>query len=152
MGHHETGRPIPRGILLGAAALLTLTIAAAGGARLLGAEPAASPDIEALERRLLRFDDGANGTVIVTNAADGRVVDVLPSGSNGFVRGLMRGLARERKSKSIDSAPPFELTRWSDGRLSRSDPATGRFVALNAFGGTNVAAFGRFLEVRADRP
>ena len=70
---------------------------------------------------------------------------VLPPGSNGFIRGVMRGLARERMLHGIDAAPPFRLIRWADGRLSLEDTATGRLIDLAAFGPTNAQAFARLL-------
>ena len=77
-------------------------------------------------------------------------VAVLPSGEGGFVRGVLRGLARERRAHDIGSQPPFVLTRWSNGLLSLEDPETGRRVDLNAFGHTNKGAFARFLGETTD--
>jgi putative photosynthetic complex assembly protein len=54
---------------------------------------------------------------------------------------VLRGMARERRSRGVDSTPPFRLVRWSDGRLSLEDPSTQREIALEAFGPTNSGAF-----------
>ena len=77
--------------------------------------------------------------------ADGHLVELLPPGSNGFVRGVLRGFARERRRNEVGQAPPFRLTRCSDGRLSLADATTGRTVELEAFGPTNLAAFAGLL-------
>jgi len=82
---------------------------------------------------------------MVYAASGGDVVEVLEPGTNGFVRGVLRGLARDRKLRGIGPQPPFELTRWTDGRLSLTDTATGREIELDAFGPTNVGAFARLL-------
>ena len=79
--------------------------------------------------------------------ADGtRTVTVLAPGSNGFIRGVLRGLVRERKRRGIGAETPFRLSYLTDGRLLLADPATGRVIDLGAFGPTNTAAFARLLE------
>ena len=73
---------------------------------------------------------------------------VVAPGTNGFLRGVLRGLARERKLERSAIEPPFRLTRWADGRLSLEDPATGRRIDdLEAFGPTNDGG----LRAAADR-
>jgi putative photosynthetic complex assembly protein len=88
----------------------------------------------------LRFADRPDGSVLVTSA-DGLPVGVMESGTNGFARGVLRSLARERKREGIGQEPPFRLTRWADGRLSLDDPSTGEHVDIEVFGPTNAAAF-----------
>ena len=66
---------------------------------------------------------------------------VLAPGTNGFARGVLRGLARERRRSDIGMEPPFRLARWSDGRLTLEDPTTGRRIELGAFGPTNAEVF-----------
>ena len=91
-----------------------------------------------------------DGAVAVYEAESGRVVDVVAPGTNGFVRGVMRGFARERRSHEVGAAPPFRLTLWEAGNLSLEDPTTGRRVELDAFGPTNRQAFERFLTANAE--
>jgi putative photosynthetic complex assembly protein len=105
-----------------------------------------------VESRELRFEDRDDGAVAVYEAADGATVDVLAPGTNGFVRGVMRGLARERKRQEIGQQPPFRLTRWADGRLTLDDTATGRRIELAAFGPTNTGAFARLLHAGEAAP
>ena len=61
--------------------------------------------------------------------------------TNGFLRGTMRGLARQRVRQDADRDIPFRLTEWADGRLTLEDPTTGRMVEMEAFGSTNEDAF-----------
>ena len=77
----------------------------------------------AVQSRTLHFADRNDGAVEVTDA-DRHIVAVLPPGTNGFARGVMRGLARARKLEDVGQEPPFVLTRWADGRLSLDDPST----------------------------
>jgi len=87
----------------------------------------------------------------VTRADTGETVERL-SGEHGFIRSVMRGMARERRAQDVGHEPPFRLMRWSDGRITLDDPQTGRWVALDAFGPDNAGAFGALLrKARRDR-
>ncbi len=103
-----------------------------------------------VERRDLRFEDRADGAVLIYSSPQDRLVDTLPPGTNGFVRGVLRGLVRERRADHIGAAPPFRFTRWADGRLSLDDPSTGRHVDLEVFGPANAGAFADIL-IASDR-
>ena len=141
-----SSQPFPRGALVGAAALIGLSLVVAAASRLDGLQMGQPPTGEtAVASRDLRFVDRADGAVVVSEAADGRVVDVLAPGTNGFARALLRGLARERRREEIGREPPFRLTRWADGRLSLADVATGQEITLQAFGPTNANAFAQLL-------
>ncbi len=136
---------IPRGLLFGAGGLVGASLLLVIGARLTGFRPAEPPVSAVVERADLRFVDRSDGAVLIYSAAGDRLVDTLPPGTNGFVRGVMRGLVRERNADKIGTLPPFRLTRWADGRLSLDDPSTGRHVDLEVFGPTNAGAFADIL-------
>jgi putative photosynthetic complex assembly protein len=141
--------PFPRGALLGAAALVGLALVATGFARLSGIGTTHPPEAGPITSRDLRFEDRADGAVAVYDAENDKVVDVLAPGTNGFVRGVLRGLARDRKLQKIGTEPPFRLTRWDDGRLSIEDSVTHQRIELGSFGPTNAAAFARLLYDRS---
>ena len=148
--------PFPRGALIGAGALIGFTLVAVASIRLTGTEPIARVDApsEPVQSRTLRFKDRANGDVVVY-AADGgerqRVIATLERGEDGFMRGVLRGLTRERRSRGIGRGEPFRLVRRSDGGLLLVDPATGQRIYLQAFGPTNVKAFERLLVAEGGR-
>lgn len=155
MSHaHSHANTVPRPALVMAGLLVAITLALTGLVRtgLLPREavPAAAraeAGATATASRNLAFADRADGAVVVTDV-DRHAVLALLRGENdggGFVRGVMRGMARERKMHGIGPAAPFTLTRWSDGGLTLRDPATGRAIELGSFGETNRAAFARFL-------
>lgn len=134
---------VPRVALMAIATLLVLTliaVAAVSGAR----REMRSPDAPATTSRMLRFDDSPDGSVAVIDAKSGVVLSRL-QGEQGFVRGALRALARERRAREIGSQPPFELAARTDGRLTLIDPATGARVDLESFGPANAAAFARLL-------
>jgi putative photosynthetic complex assembly protein len=140
-------RRFPRGALFGAVAVVCFAIAAASAARLGGIGVTRVTDTDAVASRELRFVDRADGGVDVVAADNGRTIEVLPAGHDGFVRIVLRGLARERMRQEHDRSIPFRLTRWADGRLSVEDPSTGRRVDLGAFGAVNAASFARLMTV-----
>ena len=139
------GHTLPRAALWGAGVLLAGAIIASGAARLSGVGTTRMPAAAAVASVELRFLDGSDGSVRVQRHPDGTLVATLPAGTHGFARGVLRGLARDRRLQHLDSGPPFRLVRWSDGRLSLEDPSTGRQVALEAFGPTNAGVFAGLL-------
>jgi putative photosynthetic complex assembly protein len=135
---------LPRHMVIGTALVLvgTLAIASLGhqaptNPASIGAQPVASRD--------LRFADRADGAIVVTDARTGRVVETLAPGTENFVRGGMRGLARERHRAGIAEAVPFRLSTWPDGRITLQDMGTGNTMELHAFGRTNAEAFLKLL-------
>ncbi|CAH2601018.1 Phosphonate-binding protein [Rhodovastum atsumiense] len=145
-------RPIPRGVLIGAGLLIAFTITLAAATRLSGSTEVFAPTAAPVASRDLRFEDRPDGSIVVISAEDGSTVEVLAPGTNGFTRATLRGLARERKRDDLGAVAPFRLTRWADGRLTLEDVATGRRVDLEAFGSSNVQAFGRLLSGRSATP
>lgn len=133
---------LPRHLLIGAAALLGVTMALAAIGRL--TQERAVPPPAVLEREL-RFFDREDGGVDVRDAKDGRLVDVVAPGTNGFLRGALRGLARERKRHGHGPEAAFRLTLRADGRLVLEDPATARRIDLDSFGPANREPFARLL-------
>lgn len=142
----------PRRPLLAAGLLIGFSLLAAGTARLTGLGRTGLPESRVVATRELRFLDRPDGSVAVVEPAGDRLVELLPPGSNGFLRGVLRGLARDRKLAGIGDGPPFRLVRWADGRLSLEDPTTGRRVDLGAFGEGNAAAFARLLTLGRPAP
>ena len=140
---------VPKGALMMAGFLVVSTIAITATARLMQVPPAASPvlmraaeKIAPVVSRNLRFTDRADGAVLIEDVGTGKTALLVERGSNsGFIRGVMRGLARERRMRGIDSTPAFALTLWKDGELSLTDTVTGRSIELNSFGSTNRATF-----------
>lgn len=135
---------LPKGMVIGSALVIagTLVLATLGhraptNPADAGARPVASRD--------LRFADRADGAIVVTDARSGRVVETLAPGTENFVRGGMRGLARERNRAGIAEEVPFRLSTWPDGRITLQDMGTGNTMELHAFGRTNAEAFLKLL-------
>ncbi len=143
MSQPHPDRSFPRGALLGAGALIGLAMISASAARLTSTGPV-RPTGKVLAERDLRFEDQPNGGVAVVDARDGRAVDVLAPGTNGFIRASLRSLASRRKFNH-DSNDIWHLAAWADGRLTLDDRESGGVIDLEAFGQTNEMAFARLL-------
>ena len=102
-------------------------------------------DAQAVITKQLRFEDRSDGSIAVISATDGRVVKVI-EGEAGFVRGILRAMARERRIKEVNQAIPFEFIARADGRLTLLDPATGNRIDLESFGKDNVIEFAVLLK------
>lgn len=128
--------------------LLAVFAAIAGSIGLAAMGPAAGgrsppPSGAVLAERTLRFEDRPDGAVVVR---EGPAEVAVFEGEQGFLRGALRGLARLRKMDGLDSAAPFRLAAWADGRLTLTDQATGQRIDLEAFGATNAGVFAHLLE------
>ena len=101
-------------------------------------------EAEIVQYRDVRFVDRADGSLNVTDV-NGALVSVVEPGQGGFIRGVMRGRARERRLDGQGAELPFRIARHADGRITLEDLATGVRVVLNSFGPTNAEAFARLL-------
>ena len=110
--------------------------------------PIHTPDAPAVVTRELRFVDTPEGHIDVIDAKTQKVVDTI-TGQAGFIRGTLRGLARERRRDGIGAEQPFQLIGRADGRLTLVDPATNRHVDLDSFGPMNSSNFARLLTATA---
>ena len=149
----QAGVPIapdsfPRWILYFSAGIIAFSLISVGLIRITGNGPdqlAAAPTVQ----RSLIFEDQKDGGVRVADGVSGQTLTVL-YGEQGFVRGALRALARERFSRGIGSAQPFDLIARVDGRVTLMDPSTGQRVDLESFGPTNPAEFARFLAMQPE--
>lgn len=150
-GHDQT---VPKPALLAAGGLVVLSLLMTVMVRVGWLEREAVPAVARaadhatmVETRTLTFNDRSDGAVVIADATSGATVATILSDtkSGGFIRGVLRGLARERRSHGIGSVPPFTLTLFSDGSLNFVDTATGRSIELGAFGPDNRAVFAGLL-------
>ena len=128
--------------------MVVVCLAAVGASRLTGIGVTRMSASTPAVAREFRFEDRVDGSVAVWDTTTGKIADSLEAGSHGFVRGVMRSFARERRAAGVSDTPPFRLARLADGRLVMEDLATHRRIELDAFGPTNVAAFQRLLSVK----
>lgn len=136
----------PRWVLWTVGFLLLFSLVSVGLVRITGNGPdqlAAA----VLDERLLRFEDRSNGGVAVIDGSTGILLTTM-TGEQGFLRGAVRALARERASRKMGSEQPFQLISRTDGRLTLFDPATGQRIDLESFGPTNAGVFASFLSMQ----
>lgn len=132
-------------LLAGIGGLIAIVLAIVATVRLTGTVDTWTPLGPAVATRDLRFTDAENGAVAVFDATSAERIALVQPGDGGFLRVVLRGLARTRRRRGIGAEPPFRLTRWADKALSLEDTATGKRIYLNAFGVSNADMFAQFL-------
>lgn len=148
-----TTERFPKSALYAAGALIAVSILTVGSIRI-GVLPAPETAPQSRERRHVtptvqrefRFEDRADGALLVTDVAANKVAFIFMPGTNtGFIRGVMRGLMRERRLHEVPRVGSVVVAQWSDGALTLEDKSTGRILELGSFGHTNRAAFAQLL-------
>jgi hypothetical protein len=95
--------------------------------------------------KVLKFEDRQDGGVTVIDATTNQIIDVV-QGEAGFVRGILRTVARERRIRGLGKEDPVNLMAFNDGRLVLLDPLTNTQIELESFGSQNVESFKVFLK------
>jgi putative photosynthetic complex assembly protein len=134
---------LPPTVLKAIGALVLVSLAGTAVVRLTGVN-IREPDAPTVASRMLRFADGADGSVLIYDASSGEQAARI-TGEQGFLRGAMRAMARERRAVGAGAQPAFELISRADGRLTLVDPVTHQRIDLESFGPTNAATFARLL-------
>jgi putative photosynthetic complex assembly protein len=132
---------VPKPLLYGAAFLMLASLAIATAARIADVPPLGNPPATpVVESRLMVIDAARDGHLTIT-APDGTLIADLTDRQAGFIGGIHRALAFQRRTHRIDPLAPVELVRHADGRLALHDTVSGWTVQLSRHGGTNQRAF-----------
>ncbi len=151
-----TRSPVSRTGLIAASGLVFMTLALTTASRIsqvtrprASAASSAPAPVSAVD---LVFFDEPDGSIQVRRSDDRSLVQLIKPATGGFVRGVLRGFARDRMLRGVGSSPPFELALSPSGQLTLADMATGRVTVLEAFGSTNRAAFASMLPTQDRLP
>jgi len=140
----------PRWVLLCGGGVILFSLLSVGLVRITGNGPDQKPAPSAFERPL-RFEDRPDGSIAVIDGRTGGLISSV-KGEQGFLRGALRALARERKTRGVGSEIPFQLMARTDGGLTLYDPVTSQRVDLESFGPTNAGTFLPLLTAEPDKP
>ena len=137
-------------LMRAAAAMVLFSVVMVTIARIVGMQPAATPDdsVPVVQERLIVIEGSLDGSARVADENGVVIADLGPM-QGGFVGGVHRTLLRVRLQNKIEGNPPVRLVRFADGRLSLRDPSTGWRAELIGFGDTNRDAFLALLEDQA---
>lgn len=147
--HKSEERPrVPPALVRGIVAMVLFTVVLTAGARILGLQPAGTPDdsVGIVAERSLVVEGTLGGAALITDGETGAVVADLDAAEAGFINGVMSGLGRERMLRKVEGNPPVRIIQFADGRLGLRDPATGWRVELMGFGDDNRNAFAALLQ------
>jgi putative photosynthetic complex assembly protein len=97
-------------------------------------------NIPPVATKVLKFEDQQDGGVRVIDFTNNQTIHVI-NGEAGFVRGVLRTVARERKMRGKGPEDPIILTAYKDGRIVLKDPITDTKIEIESFGKTNAEAF-----------
>lgn len=136
----------PKPVLYGAAVLIAFTFSLALFSRLTGQRMDWVPDADIVAKREILFLAAADGDIAIRDAKTGVELGVYAHETNAFVRSVAHGLGIERGLTDPAAQVPYQIVRWSDGRVTVSDPVSGRSVELGAFGQTQVQTFSKLLD------
>lgn len=147
-------QPFPRRALIAAGAVVGMTVALTGAVSVgllkkadTAAEVRTDKKMAVRSSRTLRFTDHHGGVLLIQDVEEKTLVRaVMPGENSGFIRGVLRSFARERRSKNISADTAYKLTLWADNSLSLVDIGTGRVIELGSFGPDNRAAFAALLK------
>ena len=149
--HPPTVKPVvpdtfPRWVLWTVGFLLVFTLSSVALVRLTGNGPDQLAAATVTER-LLRFEDSPDGGVAVIDGVTGQLLTTM-RGEQGFLRGAIRALARDRTARKIGAEQPFRLISYAGGRLTLLDPVSSQRVDLESFGPTNAGVFAPLLTIQ----
>ena len=156
MSRMTSNQVIPKPLVVGlflliafavlAVAVSRLTMVSSGsgaGSEAGGTEVGVAKGPALVSSRWLKFSDQDDGSVLILDAQSDHTIDSLAPGSNGFARGLLRGMNRERRRVGVAMIEPYELGVDRTGQLILLDSFTGNRIVMSAFGTTNAAVFDR---------
>ena len=105
----------------------------------------AGSKVAVVATRDIRFEDQLDGGIEVRDAKTNAVIERVAPETNGFMRGAVRSLVRERKRSSIGADKPFSIIALADARLVLRDNVTDHEIDLASFGSTNAEVFAKLL-------
>ncbi len=142
-GHKET---VPRAALIAAGTLVCFSLAAVTISRLAGYKWDWKPEGTIVATRAIEFAQAPGGVVVVKDARTGQQLGSYTFNENAFMRTVMLGFRRERALMGTSDGTPYTIEQWDDGRVTVSDPASGRSFEMAAFGRHQVETFAALLQ------
>ena len=145
--------PFPKRALIAAGALVGITLLLTGAVSAGFLSKPSDANTARVEKKMavrvtrtLAFGDHPGGVLLIRDVKDNKIVRaIMPGEKSGFIRGVLRSFARERRAKNIGMEVAYRLTLWEDYSLSLTDTGTGRTIELGSFGPDNRAAFAALL-------
>ena len=131
---------IPKPLVMMAAAAALLTVIVVAIAQWTGVEGLRSNDGAPDFAREIAFVPLGGDRIAVRNTTDEAVITTVEAGSDGLLRGALRGLSMTRDHAGQPLDAPYQLQRFSDDGVYLYDPLTNRSIRLESFGPLETGA------------
>lgn len=131
---------IPRHLVVMAAAIVVLTVVIVGVAQWTDTGTPGSNNGTLEFSQDLRFAPMDGGRIAVIDVATGDTVTMIEAGTDGLIRGALRGLGMSRDAAELDPNAPYQLQRFAESGVYLSDALTGRSIRLESFGPLETGA------------
>ena len=141
--------PLPKVPLGLAVGLVIMVIALAASASLYGHGAVRTPPIQVQSQHSVRLVADPSGDVLVYDGATNVLTRRVPAEHSGFLRGLLRVIARRRMIAHAPEDAPITVVRGVDGTIELSDPSSGLEVPVTSFGPTQVETIASLLVPQA---
>ena len=93
----------------------------------------------------IRFQSLPGDRIAIVDAADGTALTTIEAGSEGLLRGALRGLLFSRDLGNLDPDASYRLERHAGDGLYLVDPLNGRDIRLDSFGPVEAGALADLL-------
>lgn len=138
---------IPRSLVIMAASAVIITILTVAFAQLVDTSTLRTNDGAPAFSQEVQFLPLEGDRIAVRSVADGTLITTVEAGTDGLLRGALRGLNMSRSQSNFDLAAPFILQRFDGDGVYLADPLTDRSIRLESFGPIETGATADLLRI-----
>ncbi|MEO0384835.1 MAG: photosynthetic complex putative assembly protein PuhB [Pseudomonadota bacterium] len=131
---------IPRSLVIMAASAVVITVLVVAFAQWTDTSALRTNDGAPAFSQEVQFLPLEGDRIAVQSVADGALITTVEAGTDGLLRGALRGLNMSRSQSDFDLAAPFILQRFEEDGVYLADPLTDRSIRLESFGPIETGA------------
>lgn len=131
---------IPRSLVMMAASAAIITVLVVAFAQWTDTSALRTNDGAPAFAQEVQFLPLEGGRIAVQSVADGALITTVEAGTDGLLRGALRGLSMSRTQSNLNLTAPFILQRFEEDGVYLADPLTDRSIRLESFGPLETGA------------
>ncbi|MGD1888978.1 MAG: photosynthetic complex putative assembly protein PuhB [Cohaesibacteraceae bacterium] len=135
--------------LVMAASLVLIAVIGVGAFQLNKLANPATALVTPVYEQAITFAPLDGDRIDVRDALTGDQIAIVEAGTDGLLRGALRGMGGARASSELDPSAPYLLQRFEGDGIYLADPLTGRSVRLSSFGPIHTGAVLVLLDLAA---